>query len=322
MLNISYTFSPFLLRSYEKINNLRREIVLYPLSPKTELEFRFRATINRIHYGLHLAGTEVSSEQIKKILSSQVYLAMQTGKKNTENNSIERQVIRYKHAFDYLKQEWLVTPAPIDVETIITLHEIASEGKLKVSPKQISEVLNYLQATSDSPFIQAAIAKFLFTYMDPFSGENEVISLLCSYLFLYKAGWDIRGMVVLEHALGKEPEQYKSQYHQAVQSLNVTGWIEYFVRVMTEQLEELHASMMASSAEGLVVQKDKSWELNDRQKAILNLLDDPTVMVTNRTIQKMFKVSQITASRDLAKLTTLGLLFAHGKGRSVRYTKV
>jgi len=36
----------------------------------------------------------------------------------------------------------------------------------------------------------------------------------------------------------------------------------------------------------------------------------------------MFKVSQITASRDLSKLGALGLLFIHGKGRSVYYTKI
>ncbi len=44
--------------------------------------------------------------------------------------------------------------------------------------------------------------------------------------------------------------------------------------------------------------------------------------ITNKKVQKLFKVSQITASRDLAKLASVGLLFTHGKGRSVYYTKV
>ncbi len=64
------------------------------------------------------------------------------------------------------------------------------------------------------------------------------------------------------------------------------------------------------------------FELNDRQTSILNMLDLPQGSITNRKIQKAYKVSQITASRDLAKLTTLGFLFSHGKGRSVYYTKV
>lgn len=64
------------------------------------------------------------------------------------------------------------------------------------------------------------------------------------------------------------------------------------------------------------------FELNDRQKSILNMLDQPTASITNRLTQKAYKVSQITASRDLAKLTTLGFLFSHGKGRSVYYTRV
>jgi len=64
------------------------------------------------------------------------------------------------------------------------------------------------------------------------------------------------------------------------------------------------------------------WKLNGRQQSILSVLENPGEKITNKDVQKKFGVSQITASRDLSHLTTLGLLLAHGKGRSVYYTKV
>ncbi|MCX6732604.1 MAG: hypothetical protein NTV98_03635 [Candidatus Roizmanbacteria bacterium] len=54
----------------------------------------------------------------------------------------------------------------------------------------------------------------------------------------------------------------------------------------------------------------------------MNLFSTPGAKVSNRMVQKKFKVSQITASRDLAKLADSGLIFAIGKGRSTYYTKV
>ena len=61
--------------------------------------------------------------------------------------------------------------------------------------------------------------------------------------------------------------------------------------------------------------------LTIRQKEILYLLEKPETPITNKQIQQVFKVSQITASRDLARLSIVGLLLPHGKGRATYYTK-
>ncbi|OGK57462.1 hypothetical protein A3H83_03340 [Candidatus Roizmanbacteria bacterium RIFCSPLOWO2_02_FULL_39_8] len=61
--------------------------------------------------------------------------------------------------------------------------------------------------------------------------------------------------------------------------------------------------------------------LNSRQREIIQMLEDPKSRITNKQVQKKFSVSQITASRDLAKLTIVGVLFSHGKGRSTWYSK-
>ena len=63
------------------------------------------------------------------------------------------------------------------------------------------------------------------------------------------------------------------------------------------------------------------WRLSNRQKLIMEKLENPNIKITNREVAKMFAVSQITASRDLSKMVNLGILLPHGKGRSVYYTK-
>ena len=87
---------------------------------------------------------------------------------------------------------------------------------------------------------------------------------------------------------------------------------------MLTQLEKVTYSNLSSED----YLPNSFWQLNDRQKSILGFLENPDATITNKRVRSLFKISQITASRDLTKLANLGLLFAHGKGRSVFYTKV
>jgi predicted HTH transcriptional regulator len=64
-----------------------------------------------------------------------------------------------------------------------------------------------------------------------------------------------------------------------------------------------------------------TYQLSLRQKQILSLAEPPNTLVSNKLVQDTFRISQITASRDLAKLASLGLLIPHGHGRSTSYSK-
>lgn len=72
----------------------------------------------------------------------------------------------------------------------------------------------------------------------------------------------------------------------------------------------------AATSDGLP--KSVREELNQRQLAILELAVS-TGSVTNRQVQKQFKVVQDTALRDLIILSELKLLRKQGKGRSTHY---
>jgi Fic family protein len=321
MLSISYTISPFLIRYLDTIETARKRIILRPLSPKNELSRQFEASINRIFYGLTLAGQTVTQEEVKRTLLQPA--SMTEKKKNRQKiNTVEQYIIGYRDAMTLIKQEWLVSDGQITVKTLTRLYSIIGKGHLKIPEKKLQEVLDYLQVSSDNAFIQAGIAKLVFAALDAFTEDNELFSIICAYLFLYKSGMDCRGLLVIEEAWAKEQTAYTGQYKTALTKPNITGWLEYFVKTLNAELEHTYQSIIKNNTLSQTSVQETVVELNDRQKAILAILDNPAAVITNRTIQKKFGISQITASRDLSKLASLGLLFIHGKGRSVRYTRV
>ena len=303
MLNISYNLSYRLKEYLYKIENLRREIALTPISPKTKLKLRWDAMINRIYYSLKLSGNRLKKAEMVRLL----------GQNHKKMRKEEQEVIKYKRALDYILQKWLGANLQVDSASLIRLHEIIGSGKLSKPVEELEHLLDYLQGQKENAIIQAAIASIEIAKMQPFTNHNKEISLLAPYLFLYKYGYDFRRFLAYE----SEWENYKPE----INKISLTLWLEYFAECILRQIEKVAGSV--TTHDSILKDINESFfELNDRHKAELNYLDNPENSITNRKIQKNYKVSQITASRDLAKLTNLGFLLSHGKGRSVYYTKI
>ena len=225
-----------------------------------------------------------------------------------------------KKALSLISYEWLFSARQIKVKNIIEIYEIIGDGKLKVSEKSIKEVLDYLEGSPENPVIKAALAYIQMKNISPFSAYNEDICSLLAYLFLYKNGYDFRGLLVLEKYWRKTLMDFNNSLEAGVKNGTVTIWLEYFAQSVEKQLEEAVENL--SSTQSKIETPEALWDINDRQKEIISLLEMPDVTITNKKVQKLFEISQITASRDLTKLVNLGLLFSHGKGRSVYYTRV
>lgn len=317
MQPIAYTVSPYLLRYLDRLETARQQIILYPLSPKRELGMQFQATIERVHFGLALIDEAVHPENIKTVLANQIVFAMQSETKKMDK--IQKDILRYKQALDYIKRDWTLSTQTITVDTLLKLYSLTGDPTIKLPEKELQDIINYLHASADNPFTQAALAKLQMRRLLQNTHQTELFSTMSSYLFLYQSGMDCRGLLVLEKPWSQERKLFEGYYTTAIAKPNVTGWIEYFVKTICLQLETTYQSLYQSQTK---LEEEKIGKLNERQKAIMTLLDDPQAIITNRTIQKIFHISAITASRDLALLTMLGLLIQQGKGRSVRYTRI
>lgn len=323
MLNISYNISPRLNEYLKKIEDIRKQILLTPIPKSLELRLRWEATLRRIHYSLKLADNPIEKKDMLRLLSQASH------RKLTDD---QRSVLRYKQALDYIAQNWQGLPHAVDANEIIELHRIISSGKLRVPKAGLQYLLDYLQARSpeirssdgqtakESPILLAAIINIEMERMQLFTQDNIQISHLAADLFLCKYGYDFKGFLAYEAAWMEDEKLFKDNHERALTSPSLTLWLEYFAQRILHQLEEVFLSIGKSKLMNPDT-KESFCQLNERQKSILNFLYSPQEAITNRQIQKKCKTSQITASRDLVKLTNLGCLISHGKGRSVYYTR-
>lgn len=317
MTPIAYTITPYLLRYLDRLESVRRQFLLYPLSPPRELGMKFQATIDRVHFGLSLTDEHVHPDKIKTILANQIVFAMQH--KEKYNDHFQTITLQYKRSLDYIKREWHLSNQSISSQTLMHLYSLTGTEESIIPEKELQDIIAYLHTSDDNPFVQAALAKLQMRRLLPDTKHTELFSTMSSYLFLYQSGMDCRDLLVLEKPWAEERKLFNGFYATAIARPNVTGWIEYFIKTVCISLETQYQSFTQMTAK---VEEEKIGKLNERQKVIMTLVDDPKAIITNRTIQRIFHISAITASRDLAHLTMLGLLIQQGKGRSVRYTRI
>jgi len=193
MLELSYNLSLTLKDRLEKIDILRKDILLSPISPKTELQMRWDAMINRAYNSLALANSPLTKQETVKILTSS----------KAKFSREEEDALLYKKALDHISQKWLVPGKNVTVKDVLILYDIFCRGRLIIPPSRIQELLDYIQAHEQHPVIQAGVASLGITRIQPFSDGNGRLSRLLPYLFLYKNGFDVRGLIEFEKNRGR-----------------------------------------------------------------------------------------------------------------------
>lgn len=319
-MEFSYSISNQLRESLAKIDYLRVKIYLVPLTIREELRLRWEAGILRTFFAFSLVDQPFSKSEVVKILTLQ-------GEKVPPHH---KSVLNYKKALDFIYWEYLSSQKNISVKAIYDIYDIIRAKHLRIEEGKVRRLIDYLSASPvrtqisngaspDHPIIQAGILHEEILFLSPFRSQNKHMSLLLTLLFLYNRGYDFRGLLVLEEYFRENMVSYSEALSNVSQTRNLTLWLEYFATAIISQLGEV--LKVIESQDHKTNLPAVYFELNDRQKHILTFLEEPGSRITNKKVQNIFNISQITASRDLAHLKTLGLLISHGKGRSVYYTR-
>lgn len=309
MHTLSYTLSPVLQKSLKDIEVKRESIILFPLSLASELQLQWDATIQRIYYSLHLAHNPVSQQEIARALSSPTRRAMLPA---------ETDIVNYKRGLDIIKRDWFMSEKPIMPQVVQSLYKLVANDKTRLPENELMEMLVFLQTSREHPFVQAFVSYIQFSLIVPNSDASGKLARLLPYLFLAKNGLDFRGLLVIEEYFYKNERLMRELLIAADKRESVSVWIEHFIDSIANQLEHINKNLAQSQNSST---NNKNGNLTERQKEILTDFDHPGARITNKKVQERYGISQITASRDLSKLATLGLLFQYGKGRSVYYTR-
>ena len=317
MKTISYTISRILAENLSAIDILRTKLLTIPLNPRIEYLFRWNATIESIYGSFVLANIPISRAEIERTLS----------KPRLAKTPTSTAVDAYANSTRWIAQHWVGNPQTVtsgDIEVLATLtlsqphrtHEAYSAQE-----KEIITFCTYLTTQHDHPVISAALSHAYFLYAPIGALDQGKIARLISSLYLAQSGYDIRGMNHPESIWAHDPKAYKFALDETLHLGQLTPWLEYVSASIKESYLHL-ITAFERTARGLQSPEEQTIAtLSNRHLEILELASIPNAKLTNRTVQTHFHISAITASRDLARLATIGQLYTHGKGRSVYYTR-
>lgn len=192
-------------------------------------------------------------------------------------------------------------------------------------PSEMSRFIDWFNGSTDIPGpVRAAVAHLYFEIIHPFSDGNGRIGRALCEKSLFQ-GVDRPLLISLSTAIEKRKKTYYEELSIASKNgLNITGWIEYFVRIIHDAILESKIKIR------FVVQKAKFWNqfeptLNERQTKVLKKMLSEGLEgfkgdITTKKYLKIAPCSKATATRDLRDLVQYGCLQKlPGGGRSTRY---
>lgn len=297
---------------------LRNQILTTALTRQTEQRLMFRSTMQTIHSSLTLAGISITHDEILAILMTPKYAPSSTGVA----------VLSYHNALKWITQHWLGNSQTVSVGDLQVLATLLVSRSARIdrlfvqNNNDIDSLTTYITSHKDHPIILAGLvhAHFLTHPLGPI--DNGRFARIAHTLIVSQYGYTLRGLAM--H--GVEP--YDIRAYSFAQSTikqygQCTQWLEYIANTIEMTYKRLQLTITRDMRSSPKLDRiDRASQLSKREEDILMVLLLPTTKITNRQIQRQFHISPMTANRHLKKLTSVGFLYPHGKGRSVYYTKI
>ena len=299
-----------------------------------------RALLLEAHHTTHIEGTHLTIEESERLWAGQPVAEARADD--------VRELLNYREAFN-LVSEYLESGEPVTEGFIREIHKRLVDGvrggqggpgayrtvqnyvvnsrtrEVTYTPPPpedvrplMQELVAWLRAESAvHPVLVSGIAQYQLVHIHPFLDGNGRTSRLLSTLSLYRAGYDFKRLFTLSEYYDRD----RSAFYRAIQSvreqsMDMTGWVEFFVGGLATQLAEVKARGEAAIRRDVVV---KIHRLNSRQElAIEHLQQVPSLDI--RTFEGLCPdVSRRTLQRDLAGLEQKGLLQQEGETNNLVY---
>jgi Fic family protein len=196
--------------------------------------------------------------------------------------------------------------------------------------KQLREFLDWFaQSREDAnldPLLRAGIAHFWFVTLHPFDDGNGRLTRAITDLALTQADPQaIRFYAMSASILADRQGYYRILESSQRATLDITAWLEWFLRTLLDSLEQALARINRLLAKTRFWQRHRAHGLSAEQTKVLNRLLDGGPKgfeegISAGQYQAVAKVSKATATRHLADLLAKRCLVRRpGGGRSTRY---
>jgi len=302
-----------------------------------------RALILEAHHTTHIEGTRLTLEQAEQLLA---------GKQVPEADPDDvQELLNYRKAFEFVSQ-YLEDGGPITEGLVREIHKRLVEGVRgdAAAPGEYRKIQNYVvnSGTGETvytpppahnvpimmaelvdwlnreqeinPVLLSGISQFQFVHIHPFLDGNGRTSRLLSTLCLYRAGYDFKRLFTISEFYDRD----RTAFYRAIQSvrehtMNMTGWVEYFVEGLSTQLAEVRKRGEQAIRRDVII---KEHRLSDRQaKALGHILEHGSLTIQD--FEHLYPdVNRRSLQRDLKAMVDRGLVVSEGETHNLLYRLV
>jgi Fic family protein len=177
-------------------------------------------------------------------------------------------------------------------------------------------------ATTD-PVLKAALAHLWFVTIHPFDDGNGRIARAIADMSLARSEGSAQRFYSMSAQIREERSEYYGILERTQQgTMDVTGWMAWFLDCLTRAINGAHAALSGVIAQARYWEKLRDVPLNERQRIVITkLLDGFEGNLTTSKWAALTKSSTDTALRDIQQLVDRGVLVRNqGGGRSTSYS--
>lgn len=342
MFKPNFRYTNKIVSNLIKISTAREIILNSPFTPKWEVTLRREAIIRKAHSSTAIEGNILSLEQVSDLANGREVMASRKDK---------QEVLNYLSVLENIEK--LTDGKKITEKDILSVHRMLTEETLenksdcgryrnryvvvgnrftkeiifrppdnKDVPGLVEALVEWLNSDNAKELdsvIEAGIAHYEFVRIHPFIDGNGRTARVLATLILYMRGFDAKQFFCLDDYYDSD----RQAYYRALQSvdqktIDLTGWLEYFVEGVNVSIERVKERVVQLSSERLRKSKSGQIALTERQMKIIVFINQ-NGRIRNREIREMFKISDRAALKEIRKLLDLKVVKAEGKGRSLNY---
>jgi len=338
----AFTISNRIATELTRIERARGFLEAATLSEGWVREMAHRAFVLEAHHTTHIEGTRLTVEQSEGLLDGKEVPAA--------DPDDARELLNYREAFDFVS-EYVAEGGPVIEGVIREIHKRlvagvrggsaapgeyrriqnavvnSATGEIVYTPPPaydvpvlMAELVQWLNNIGDThPVVVSGIAQFQLVHIHPFLDGNGRTSRLLSTLCLYRAGYDFKRLFTISEFYDRD----RPAFYQAIQSvrangMDMTNWLEYFVRGLATQLAEVRTRGEQAIRRDVLATEHG---LSPRQAVALGLVLDNGTLTIQEFEGVLPDVNRRSLQRDIRVLIQKGLLEADGSTNKLVYRR-
>ncbi len=342
MFEPRFTYTNAIVNRLVEITSARDAVVGAYLVPKWEVSLRREALLRSAHASTSIEGNPLSLEQVTELARGREVMATRRAK---------REVLNYLEVLEDI--EGYLFDGAITEDSVLKLHAAVSRevlddhrnegryrevqvyvgnaatGEVVFMPPPPVEVRGLIDdlvewlasdaAATMNPVLVAGIAHYEFVRIHPFVDGNGRTARALATLVLVTRDFDIKRFFALDDYYDSDrPSYYKALNDVDQDTLDLTGWLDYFTQGVLLAIEEVRTKVLQLSIDRRMAARRGQIALTDRQLEIVqHVIDNGSV--TTREVARWYGISVQAALKELRKLVDLEVLRMEGKGRATHF---